>query len=59
MVTGAAVIELADGTTEVHRMTVAKQVLRDYQPTDDTWPTEWTPRKRKQPGQYAEYLENE
>ena len=38
---------LADGPTEVHKATVAKQVLRDYQPTDDIWPTEWTPRKRE------------
>ena len=46
MVTGAAVMGLADGPTEVHKMTVAKQVLRDYQATDDVWPTEWMPAKR-------------
>ena len=39
MVTGAAVMGLADGPTEVHKATVAKQVLRDYQPSDDIWPT--------------------
>ena len=33
---------LADGPTEVHKVTVARQVLRDYQPSDDLWPTEWT-----------------
>jgi acyl-CoA dehydrogenase len=60
MVTGAAVMGLADGPTEVHKTTVAKQVLRDYQPTDDTWPTEWTPRKREAArAKYADYLENE
>ena len=47
MVTGAAVMGLADGPTEVHKATVAKQVLRDYQPSDDIWPTEWIPRKRE------------
>ena len=31
MVTGAAVMGLADGPTEVHKTTVAKQVLRGYQ----------------------------
>jgi acyl-CoA dehydrogenase len=60
MVTGAAVMGLADGPTEVHKTTVAKQVLRDYKPTDDTWPTEWTPRKREAArAKYADYLENE
>ena len=33
MMNGAAVMGLADGPTEVHMMTVAKQVLRDYQPS--------------------------
>ena len=47
MVNGAAVMGLADGPTEVHKTTVARRVLRDYQPTDDTWPTEWIPRKRQ------------
>jgi acyl-CoA dehydrogenase len=58
MVTGAAVMGLADGPTEVHKTTVAKQVLRDYQPTDDMWPTEWEPRKREAArAKYARYLE--
>jgi acyl-CoA dehydrogenase len=39
---------------------VARQVLRNYQATDDTWPTEWTPRKREAAkAKYADYLENE
>jgi acyl-CoA dehydrogenase len=60
MVTGAAVMGLADGPTEVHKATVAKQVLRDYQPTDDTWPTEWIPRKREAAqAKFADYLEHE
>jgi acyl-CoA dehydrogenase len=45
MMTGAAVLGLADGPTEVHKMTVARQVLRDYQPSDDLWPTGHLPKK--------------
>ena len=60
MVTGAAVMGLADGPTEVHKTTVAKQVLRDYRASDDVWPTEWIPRKRDAArAKYAEYLELE
>jgi acyl-CoA dehydrogenase len=32
------VMGLADGPTEVHKITVAKQVLRDYRPTNDLFP---------------------
>jgi acyl-CoA dehydrogenase len=45
MIHAAGVMGLADGPTEVHKVTVARQVLRDYAPTDDVWPTEWIPRK--------------
>ena len=37
---------LADGPTEVHKVTVARQVLRDYQPSDDLWPTQHLPKLR-------------
>ena len=60
MVTGAAVMGLADGPTEVHKATVAKQVLRDYQPSNDVWPTQWIPRKREAAREkFAAYLEHE
>ena len=36
---------LADGPTEVHKITVARQVLRDYRPVDGMWPSEWIPGK--------------
>jgi acyl-CoA dehydrogenase len=48
-----------DGPSEVHRVTVAKQVLRDYRASPDPlWPTEWLPAKidaarRK----FADYLD--
>ena len=60
MVTGAAVMGLADGPTEVHKTTVAKQVLRNYTASDDVWPSEWLPRKREAARErFAEYLELE
>ena len=45
MMHGAVVMGLADGPTEVHKVTVARQVLRDYRPADGMWPTEWTARE--------------
>jgi acyl-CoA dehydrogenase len=60
MILGAGVMGLADGPTEVHKMTVARQVLRDYQPTQDLWPTEHLPKLRDAArAKYAEYLESE
>jgi acyl-CoA dehydrogenase len=45
MLVGAAVMGLADGPTEVHKVTVAKQVLRNYTPSDDLWPTQHRPKR--------------
>jgi len=45
MVHAAGVMGLADGPTEVHKVTIARQVLRNYQATDGMWPTEWIPGK--------------
>ena len=48
-----------DGPTEVHRVTVAKQVLRRYKPSDDPlWPSEWLPAKREAAQRkFADYLD--
>ena len=60
MIHGAAVMGLVDGPTEVHKTTVARQVLRDYSPSDDLWPSQWIPRRRDAArAKYAEYLELE
>src|SRR5205807_4495523 len=60
MIAGAGVMGLADGPTEVHKVTVARQVVRDYQGTDGMWPTEWIPGKVEAArAKFAEYLEHE
>ncbi|HXA75455.1 MAG TPA: acyl-CoA dehydrogenase family protein, partial [Acidimicrobiales bacterium] len=60
MIHGAGVMGLADGPTEVHKVTVARQVLRDYTPSDDVWPTQWLPKRQEAArAKFAEYLELE
>lgn len=60
MIHGAAVMGLVDGPTEVHKTTVARQVLRDYTPSEDLWPSQWIPRKRDAArAKYAGFLELE
>ncbi len=39
---------LADGPTEVHKITVARQVLRDYQASNDVFPTRHNPKLEEQ-----------
>jgi acyl-CoA dehydrogenase len=60
MILGAGIMGLADGPTEVHKVTVARQVLRDYRPSDDIWPTQHLPKLREAAqAKLAEYLEHE
>ena len=49
---------MADGPTEVHKVTVAKQVLGGYQPSDDMFPTRHVVKLRAQARErYADVLE--
>jgi len=60
MIAAAGVMGIADGPTEVHKVTVARQVLREYKATDGMWPTEWIPGKVDAArAKFAEYLELE
>src|SRR5512139_340568 len=58
MIHGAGGMGLADGPTEVHKVTVARQVLRDHRPSDDQWPTQWLPKRLDDAkAKYAHILE--
>jgi acyl-CoA dehydrogenase len=51
---------LADGPTEVHKITVARQVLREYKATRDLFPTQHLPKLREAAiGRYAAQIERE
>ncbi len=47
MVTSSLVMGIADGPTEVHKVTLAKQVLKDYRPDNDLFPKYHIPRLRE------------
>jgi acyl-CoA dehydrogenase len=60
MLVAASVLGIADGPTEVHKVTVARQVLRGYSASDDLWPSQHIPRRLADAREkYAEYLEHE
>jgi len=40
-----AMMGIMDGPTEVHKISVARQVLKGYEPSADLWPSEFGPRK--------------
>ncbi|WP_293904647.1 acyl-CoA dehydrogenase family protein [Phenylobacterium sp.] len=44
MVTSALVMGIADGPTEVHKVTLAKQILKDYTPDNDLFPSYHIPK---------------
>jgi acyl-CoA dehydrogenase len=46
MFASGLMLALADGPTEVHQTTVAKQLLRQYRPAPGLWPTEHIPTLR-------------
>jgi acyl-CoA dehydrogenase len=54
------VMGLVDGPSEVHRVTVARQVLKRYKAAPGAWPTEHLPEKLAAArAKFAEYLEHE
>ncbi len=54
------VMGLVDGPSEVHRVTVARQILKRYEAAPGAWPTEHLPEKLAAARQkFAEYLEHE
>lgn len=46
MYSSAPHMGLADGVDEVHKVTVARNVLKDYEPQEGLWPSEYYPAKR-------------
>ncbi len=47
MLIAAQVMGIADGPTEVHKVTIARQVLRDYEGVDGLWPSGHLPTRRE------------
>ena len=44
---GSPTMSVMDGVDEVHKVTVARNVLKDYRPHEGLWPTEYLPAKRE------------
>lgn len=60
MMVSAQVMGVADGPTEVHKITVARQVLRDYKGVDGLWPSAHLPTRRATARErFAHLLEGE
>jgi acyl-CoA dehydrogenase len=54
----AQVMAIADGPTEVHKVTLARQLLKGYQPHEGLWPSGHLPTRREQArARFAERLE--
>jgi acyl-CoA dehydrogenase len=47
MMSRAEVMAVADGPTEVHKVTVARQLLRGVEPVDGPWPSAHLPTRRE------------
>lgn len=60
MWSGVPVMGIADGPTEVHKVTIAKQVLKQYEPYEGLWPRDYLPdRVAAAKARYAKYTEHE
>jgi len=56
----APVMGIADGPTEVHKVTVARQVLKQYEPYEGLWPRDFLPeRVAEARARFAAHLEDE
>ena len=54
------IMAVADGPSEVHKITVARQVLKDYKPADGPWPDRFLPERTEEARRrVADALENE
>src|SRR5690348_3822026 len=54
MYASAPTMGIADGVDEVHKATVARNVLKEYRPLEGYWPTEYLPAKREKARQKFE-----
>ncbi len=45
---GAPAMSVMDGVDEVHKVTVARNVLKGYTPHDGNWPSDYLPARREQ-----------
>jgi acyl-CoA dehydrogenase len=43
----APIMSVVDGPTEVHKVTVAREVLKGYEPAPGLWPTAHLPAQRE------------
>jgi acyl-CoA dehydrogenase len=60
MLTSAEALAIADGPTEVHKVTLATQLMKDYKPAEGLWPSGHLPSRRDQAlARYADLLEVE
>ncbi len=58
MLMASVTMGIADGPTEVHKFTVAREVLKGYSPAEGDWPSEHLPERRAAArADYAELLE--
>jgi acyl-CoA dehydrogenase len=60
MLLGSYVMGIADGPTEVHKVTLARQVLREYEGTEDLFPPYTLPNRRAAAiAQFGDMIERE
>jgi acyl-CoA dehydrogenase len=59
MMVAAESLGIADGATELHKMTVARRTLREYQPVTTPFPSQHLPTRRAEAqARLAERLEH-